>query len=209
MNNPPLRLAAMASGTGTNLGAILDNIKKGLLNCEMRLVLSNNSNAGALHIARAYGIVAIHLSKEQFPGQNEFDDRLLQLLQEYQVEMIVLAGYLKKLSSKVVRAYKHKILNIHPALLPSFGGKGMYGHRVHQAVLDYGCKVSGVTVHLIDDEYDSGPPIMQRCVPVQFDDTADTLAARILQEEHKIYSDVIQLFAERRVEIHGRKVIIK
>lgn len=209
MKFPPLRLAVLASGSGTNLGAIVANISSGNLDSEIRLVISNKAEAGALKIAKSHGIPAFHLELSQFPNQNAFDDYFLQLLAQHQVEMIILAGYLKKLSAGVVQGYRQRILNIHPALLPAFGGKGMYGHHVHQAVLDYGCKVSGVTVHIVDPEYDSGPPILQRCVPVLQDDTPESLAARILIVEHQIYSEAIQLFAERRVEISGRKVIIK
>lgn len=209
MKFPPLRLAVLASGSGTNLAAIIANIESGKLDSEIRLVISNKAEAGALAIARSHGIPAFHLEASQFPDPNAFDDNFLQLLSRHQIEMIILAGYLKKLSAQVVQTFRRRILNIHPALLPAFGGKGMYGHHVHQAVLDYGCKVTGVTVHIVDPEYDSGTPVLQRCVPVLQDDSAETLAARVLKEEHQIYSEAIQLFAERRVQINGRKVIIK
>jgi phosphoribosylglycinamide formyltransferase-1 len=191
------------------LAALLSAIEKGELHASIVAVISNKAEAGVLDIARARGIPAIHLSNELLPSTEEFDQALLQTLKEHQVEIIALAGYLKKLSSGIIRAYKHRIVNIHPALLPAFGGKGMYGQKVHQAVLDYGCKVSGVTVHLVDEEYDTGPPILQRCVPVKEDDTVETLAARVLEQEHQIYAEALQLFAEERIEIQGRKVIIK
>ncbi len=199
----------LASGRGSNLAALLSAIEKGELHASIVAVISNKAEAGALDIARTHGIPAFHLSTDPLPSPEEFDQALLQTLQEHRVEVIALAGYLKKLSSNIIRAYKHRIVNIHPALLPAFGGKGMYGHKVHQAVLDYGCKVSGVTVHLVDEEYDTGPPILQRCVPVNEDDTAETLAARVLGQEHQIYAEALQLFAEERIEIQGRKVIIK
>jgi len=198
-----------ASGRGSNLAALLSAIGKGELHATIVAVISNKAEAGALDIARTHGIPAIHLSSELFSSPDEFDQTLLQVLQEHRVEIIALAGYLKKLSSSIIRAYKHRIVNIHPALLPAFGGKGMYGHKVHQGVLDYGCKVSGVTVHLVDEGYDTGPPILQRCVAVKEDDSAETLAARVLEQEHQIYAEALQLFAEERIEIHGRKVIIK
>jgi len=113
------------------------------------------------------------------------------------------------IGTEIIRKFKNRILNIHPALLPSFGGKGMYGHFVHQAVLNYGCKVSGVTVHLVDEEYDNGAPIIQRCVPVMEDDTPETLAARVLKIEHQVFSEAIQFFADGRIKISGRKVKIK
>ncbi len=204
-----LRLAVLASGRGSNFEAILNNIKQGRLDASIRVVISNKASAGALEIARQNRIAAVHISKKQFPEQEQFDEQLLSILNEYQVNFIVLAGYLKMLSPFVVRKFKNRILNIHPALLPSFGGKGMYGIKVHEAVLDYGCKVSGVTVHLVDEKYDTGSPVLQRCVPVQDDDTPETLAARVLKEEHQIYTEALQLFAQDRVEIEGRRIKIK
>ncbi len=204
-----LRLAVLASGRGSNFEAILNNIKQGRLDASIRVVISNKASAGALEIARQNRIAAVHISKKEFPGQEQFDEQLLSILNEYQVNFIVLAGYLKMLSPFVVRKFKNRILNIHPALLPSFGGKGMYGIKVHEAVLDYGCKVSGVTVHLVDEKYDTGSPVLQRCVPVQDDDTPETLAARVLKEEHQIYTEALQLFAQDRVEIEGRRIKIK
>jgi phosphoribosylglycinamide formyltransferase-1 len=204
----PLRLVAFASGGGSNVRAIYNNILDGKLNAELVGVISNNSSCGALEHAREHDIAAFHISSKQFDRSTDFEKRLLDVLSELKTDMVILAGYMKMMPESVVRAYKNKMLNIHPALLPSFGGKGLYGHFVHEAVLDYGCKVSGVTVHLVDAEYDTGAPILQRCVPVKNDDTPDSLAARVLKEEYKIYSDAIQLFAEGRVNINGRKVTI-
>lgn len=203
-----LRLVAFASGGGSNVRAIHTNIVAGKLNAELVGVISNNSTCGALELARLHNIPAFHLSRIQFDSSKDFEEKLLKILADLQTDMVILAGYMKMMPEAVVRAYKNKMLNIHPALLPSFGGKGLYGHFVHEAVLDYGCKVSGVTVHLVDAEYDTGAPVLQRCVTVENDDTPETLAARVLKEEHKIYSDAIQLFAEGRVKIDGRKVTI-
>jgi len=204
-----LRLAILASGRGSNFEAILNNIKKGNLAASIQVVISDRAGAGALNIARDNGIAAVHLSKKQFPDQQAFDQQFLSVLERFQVNFIVLAGYLKMLSPVIVRKYKNRILNIHPALLPSFGGKGMYGIHVHEAVLDYGCKVSGVTVHLVDEQYDTGPPVLQRCVPVEDDDTPETLAQRVLKVEHQIYTEALRLFSQDRVEIIGRRVKIK
>jgi phosphoribosylglycinamide formyltransferase-1 len=204
-----LKIAVLASGGGTNLKAVLEARSGGRLSADIVLVVSNNSDAGALQIARSFGIPALHLSAKLFANEAELDAAFLAAFEENEVELIALAGYMKKISPAILRQFKGRILNIHPALLPAFGGKGMYGSRVHQAVLDYGCKISGVTVHLVDEEYDSGPPILQRAVPVEQDDSAETLAARVLLEEHKIYAEALQLFAENRVKIEGRKVIIK
>ncbi len=205
----PLRVAVLASGTGTNLASILRATQNGTLSAKIVLVISNKIEAGALEIARKFGVHTLHLSLEQFESQEDLDQAFLSAFKEYNVELIALAGYLKKIGSSIIRKYKHRMLNIHPALLPSFGGKGMYGIKIHQAVLDYGCKVSGVTVHLVDEEYDSGIPILQRCVPVKDDDTPGTLAARVLEHEHEIYVETLQLFAENRIEVQGRQVIIK
>jgi len=204
-----LQLGVLASGRGSNFEAIVKQIKRKKLDAEVRVVVSNIAAAGVLEIAQKNQIPAVHLSKKQFPDQEQFDGELLKILLDHQVNFIVLAGYLKMLSPIIVRPFKNRILNIHPALLPSFGGHGMYGHHVHQAVLDYGCKVSGVTVHLVDESYDTGAPVLQRCVPVHEGDTAETLASRVLKVEHKIYSEALQLFAEGRVEITGRCVNIK
>jgi phosphoribosylglycinamide formyltransferase-1 len=204
-----LQLAVLASGRGSNFEAILNNIKQGKLAASIQVVISNKSSAGALEIARQNGIPAVHISKSEFPEQEQFDIQLLSILNQYGANFIVLAGYLKMLSPFVVRKFKNRILNIHPALLPSFGGRGMYGIHVHEAVLEYGCKVSGVTVHLVDEAYDTGPPVLQRCVPVQDGDTPEILAARVLKVEHQIYTEALQLFVEDRIEIVGRQVKIK
>ncbi len=204
----PLRLVAFASGGGSNVRAIYHNILNGELNAELVGVISNNSTCGALEHARENGIAAFHISARQFENSSDYEHRLLEALHELNTDMVILAGYMKRMPETIVRTFKNRMLNIHPALLPSFGGKGLYGRHVHEAVLDYGCKVSGVTVHLVDAEYDTGAPVLQRCVPVKNDDTPETLAARVLKEEHKIYSDAIQLFAEGRIKIDGRSVTI-
>lgn len=204
-----LRLAVLASGRGSNFEAILKNIESGKLKAAIQVVVSNKASAGVLEVARHHQIPAIHISAKEFPQQEMFDEKLLAILGKYNANFVVLAGYLKMLSPSIIRAYKNRILNIHPALLPSFGGKGMYGHHVHQAVLDYGCKVTGVTVHLVDEQYDTGAPILQRCVPVLDDDDAESLAARVLKTEHQIFTEALQLFAEDRVELVGRRAEIK
>jgi phosphoribosylglycinamide formyltransferase 1 len=204
----PIRLGVLASGRGSNLEAILKNIENGTCNARVVAVLSNVSTAGALVIAGQHNIPAFHISQKQFPGEQEFVNRLLSVLDEHAIDLIILAGYLKKVPADVIRHYRNKILNIHPALLPAFGGHGLYGHFVHEAVLAFGCKVSGATVHIVDEEFDSGVPVIQKCVPVLDDDTPETLASRVLEVEHKIYSQAIQLFAEDKIRIDGRTVRI-
>ncbi len=204
-----LNLVALASGGGTNLQAIIDNIEKGILNAQIKAVISNNSKSGALERARNHNIPAIHLSHKQFATPEEFDQKLLSILKENETDLIILAGYMKMLSPNVVRAYKNKILNIHPALLPSFGGSGMYGIHVHEAVIDSGVKVTGVTVHLVDEIYDHGAIIVQKCVPVLAEDTPEILQQRVLPHEHELYSKAIRLFAEGKVEIKDKKAYIR
>jgi phosphoribosylglycinamide formyltransferase-1 len=204
-----LNLVVLASGGGTNLQAIIDNIEAGKLNAQIKAVISNNSKAGALERARNHNIPAIHLSHKQFATPEEFDEKLLSILKENETDLLVLAGYMKMLSPTIIRAYKNRILNIHPALLPSFGGSGMYGIHVHEAVINAGVKVTGVTVHIVDEIYDHGAIVMQKTVPVLDDDTPESLAERVLKVEHQTYSEALQLFAEGKVEIKDNKAFIK
>ena len=180
-----LNLIVIASGGGTNLQAIIDNIEAGKLSARIKAVISNNSKSGALERARNHNIPAIHLSHKQFATPEEFDLKLLSILKENDTDMVVLAGYMKMLSPVIIREYKNRIINIHPALLPSFGGPGMYGIHVHEAVIKAGVKVSGVTVHLVDEIYDHGAIVIQKTVPVMDDDTPESLAERVLKVEHQ------------------------
>jgi len=204
----PLKIAVLASGEGTNLQAIIDAIKEGRLKAEIKAVISNNSGSGALWRAKEEGLFGLHLSHRQFATPEEFNHNLLKILQDREVELIVLAGYMKMLSPKVINAYRNRILNIHPALLPSFGGKGMYGQRVHQAVIEYGVKLTGVTVHIVDEEYDHGPIVLQRAVKVLEGDDPESLSKRVLEVEHKLYPEAIRFFAEKRIRVEGRRVKI-
>ena len=204
-----LKLLVLASGGGTNLQAIIDSIEQGKLNAEIKAVVSNNSKAFCLERARTHSIQAIHLSHKMFATTEEFDQKFLSILKENEVDMIILAGYMKMLSPTVVRAYKNRILNIHPALLPSFGGEGMYGIHVHEAVINSGAKITGVSVHLVDEVYDHGIIVLQQSVPVLDNDTPESLQQRVLEIEHKLYPQTIQLFAEDRVEIMGNKARLK
>ncbi len=204
-----LNLVVLASGGGTNLQAIIDHIEDGKLNAQIKAVISNNSKAGALERARNHNIPAIHLSHKQFATPEEFDQKLLSIFKESQTDMLVLAGYMKMLSPVIIREYKNRIINIHPALLPSFGGSGMYGIHVHEAVIKSGVKVTGVTVHMVDEVYDHGAIVMQKTVPVIDDDTPESLAERVLKVEHQTYSEALQLFAEERVGIKDNRTFIK
>ena len=202
------RLGALASGGGTNLQAIMDRCASGDLPARMAVVISNNSGSGALERARRAGVPTCHLSGRTHPDPQALDRAIAEVFQSYGVDLVVLGGYMKKLGPVTLRAYSNRILNIHPALLPAFGGKGMYGLRVHQAVIESGAWISGVTVHLADEEYDHGPIVAQEAVRVGPDDTPESLAARVLEVEHRLYWEVVRLFAERRVAVEGRRVRI-
>ncbi len=203
-----LELGVFASGRGSNFQAILRAIEEGKLFAKVKVLISNNPEAGAIDLARAHQVPAEVISSANFTLREEFVNALASILESYQVNFIALAGYLKRVPPEIVSAYRNRILNIHPALLPSFGGKGMYGLRVHEAVLSYGCKVTGVTIHLVDEQYDAGPIVLQRCVPVMENDTPETLAERVLAVEHELYPMALQLFAENRIQVEGRKVRI-
>ena len=205
-----LRVGVLASGGGTNLQAIMDNCAAGEVDARVVVVISD-VECGALARARKAGIPAEHIDrrdKQRHPTREAFDRAVLERLRAHEVELVCLAGYLRVMTPELVGAYAGRMMNIHPALLPSFGGAGMWGHHVHQAVLEYGCKVSGVTVHFVTLGTDEGPIILQRAVPVEEGDTPDSLAARILPHEHGLYSQAIQLFAEGRLRIEGRRVRI-
>ncbi len=197
-----LNIAAFASGKGSNLKAILDAIGCGHIhNARIVLVISNNSDSGALAVGREYGVPALHMSRKNYETDESYAAAIQKVLSDHNVNFIVLAGYMKKIDPVIVRAYKHRILNIHPALLPGFGGQGMYGLRVHEAVLAAKQKQSGATVHLVDEEYDRGPIILQKHVDVAEDDTPESLAAKVLEIEHQIYPEAIRLFAEGNIRI--------
>ncbi|MCX6145324.1 MAG: phosphoribosylglycinamide formyltransferase [Ignavibacteriales bacterium] len=203
-----MNIGVFASGRGSNFQAILSAIERGILPARVTVLLSNKIDAGAFEIANAYSLPTVHLSQKQFADEALYAAAMLEVLRSHNVELIALAGYLKKIPTIVVREFRDRILNIHPALLPSFGGQGMYGHHVHEAVLASGVKLSGATVHLVDEEYDRGPIVLQRTVAVDELDTPETLAAKVLKVEHEIYPLALKAFAENRATIHGRSVWI-
>jgi len=209
MSNRYLNIAVFASGKGSNFRAILNAIKAGKIqDARVVLVISNNSDAGALVTARENNIPTLHISRMQFLAEEEFNGTLLEKLKEYSVNFIVLAGYMKKVDVSLIRVFKNRIVNIHPALLPKFGGSGMYGIHVHEAVIAEKENISGVTVHIVDEEYDHGPIVLQQTVPVVDSDTPESLAARVLKVEHEIYPEAVKLFAEGRIKVEGQIVTI-
>lgn len=194
-----LNIGVLISGGGTNLQAIIDETKSGGINGKVKLVISNKEDAYGLERARLSGIKAVYETDE---------DKIIGLLKENNIDLIVLAGYLKIITPKFVDEFRNKIINIHPSLIPSFCGKGYYGEKVHQGVIDYGAKVTGATVHFVDEGADTGAIIMQETVNVEQGDDAKSLAKRVLEVEHRILKESIRLFCENKLSIQGRRVFI-
>lgn len=201
-----LHLAVFVSGRGSNFRSIQRAIAESRLDARIAVAISNRDDAPALEFASGMGIAA-----RSFAGipAAQHGAWLHDTLAAFDVNFIALAGYMKLVPPEIVVAYRQRIVNIHPALLPAFGGKGMYGHHVHEAVIASGAKVSGATVHLVDEEYDRGPIVAQRCTPVREDDTAESLAARVLEIEHELYPEALRLFAEERVAVRGNRTFIR
>jgi phosphoribosylglycinamide formyltransferase 1 len=190
-----LSIAVFASGGGTNLQALIDASKAGVFFGKVKVVISNNSAAFALTRAKRENIPACHVSSKTCPDPKQLVERLQAILQERDVSLIVLAGYMKLLPLEIIRLYRSRIINIHPALLPKYGGQGMYGLNVHKAVLESGDRLSGATVHFVDEAYDRGPILIQRTAPVLPNDTPETLASRVLEIEHKILPLAVGIFS--------------
>jgi phosphoribosylglycinamide formyltransferase-1 len=204
MRSAPLVLGVLASGRGSNLQAILDAIAGGCCPARVAVVVSDRKDAPALDRARRAGIRAMHLDPHAFPDRVSFDEAVAAVLDEHGVELVCLAGYMRVLSPPFVRRYRARILNVHPALLPAFPGL----HAQRQA-LEQGVRVAGATVHFVDEGVDTGPIVLQAAVPVRDGDTEETLSARILVEEHRLYPEAVRLFAEGRLEVAGRRVRIR
>lgn len=202
----PIRLAVLLSGGGTTLQNLLDRIAANRLDATVAVVVSSRAEAFGLERARRAGVPSVTVARRAHPDGAAFNDALHAALEPHAVDLVVLAGFLSLFEPRA--RYAGRVLNIHPALIPAFCGEGFYGHRVHEAVLAAGVKVSGCTVHFADEHYDRGPIILQGCVPVLEDDTPDTLAARVLALEHELYPQAIQLVAENRLRVEGRRVRI-
>lgn len=202
------KLGVLVSGhsRGTNFQAILSAIHEGQLHAHMALLVATNAEHGAVEKAKAAGVKALVLPPESEPDALAWDHRVADALYEEGVSILALAGYLRMISPVLLEAFPNRILNVHPALLPSFGGKGMYGMRVHQAVLEYGCKVSGCTVHLVNERYDTGPIIAQACVPVEENDTPETLSARVQMQEHRLFPRCIEMVIQDQLRVEGRRI---
>ncbi|MGD8717214.1 MAG: phosphoribosylglycinamide formyltransferase [Candidatus Zixiibacteriota bacterium] len=197
-----LRIGALASGGGSNLQAIIDACEAGRIDGCVAVVISNNSKAGALDRARRHGIPTRHLSHARYPDDADLDRAFVEALREYDVNVVVLAGYMKKRGPEFLRAFPRRVLNIHPALLPGpHGGRGKYGIHVHESVLAAGDKVTGVTIHLVDEEYDHGPVVARRELPVEDGDTPETLQRRVLDVEHELYPETLAALARGEIDL--------
>lgn len=198
-----VNLGVLASGSGSNLQAIIDNIEAGRLDAQIKIVISNIPDVYALERARKHGIPSMFIPHKGFKRE-EYDQKMVEALKANKVELVILAGFMRIITHVLLRAFPMKVVNIHPALLPAFPGT-----HVWQMEVDSGVKFAGCTVHFVDEGTDTGPIIIQAVVPVYDDDSAETLNARILKQEHKIFSQAIQLYAEGRLEIKGRRVLAK
>ncbi len=198
------RIAVLLSGRGSNFRALYKATKEGKIPAEIVLVITDKKDAPGAESAREYGIETLYFRRKDYPDRVSFDMAIADAIEERNIDLICLAGYMRILTPEFVRRFKGRIMNIHPALLPAFPGL----HAQKQAI-DYGVRYSGATVHFVDEGVDSGPIILQAVVPVYQDDTEETLAERILKEEHRIYPEAVRLFFEGRLEIRGRKVFIR
>lgn len=199
-----LKLGVLASGRGSNLQAIIDASLRGQIDAVVKIVVSDNASAYALERAKRHSIDTAFVNPKLYSSREEFDEAVIQILKKYDVDLICLAGFMRLLTPHFVNEYRNRIMNIHPALLPSF--PGLHAQR---KALNHGVKVSGCTVHFVDESIDMGPIIIQAAIPIFDDDTEETLSERILRYEHEIYPRAIQLFAEGRLEIRGRRVFCK
>ena len=206
-----LKIAVLVSGGGTNLQAIIDKIAEGVItNTEIAVVISNNKNAYALERARAHGIEALCISPKDFESREAFNQAFLDKLNSYNVDLVVLAGFLVVLPEMMIKEYTNRIVNIHPSLIPSFCGKGFYGLKVHEGVLARGVKVTGATVHFVDEGTDTGPIILQKAVEVEQGDTPEVLQRRVMEQaEWVILPKAIDLIANGRVKVEGRRTVIE
>ena len=204
----PLRVAVLASGRGSNLQAIIDGIEANQVQAAIVSVISNKKDAVALERARKHGLKDLYVDPKPFAGQPDsreaYDRALLAILQQHEVELVLLAGYMKIVTAVLVNAYANRMMNIHPSLLPSFPGLD-----VQKKAIEWGCKLAGCTVHFVTEGVDEGPIILQAAVPILDDDSPETLAARILVQEHRLYPRAVQLFAEGRLRVGGRRVFIE
>ena len=199
-----VKIAVLLSGSGTTLQNIIDRIDAGALDAQVACVVASREGVKGLERAENHNIPGHAVVRKNFDDVDSFSDALWNIIRKYEVDLVCLAGFMSLI--RVPEDFEARIMNTHPALIPAFCGKGMYGHHVHEAVLEYGCKLTGATIHFVDNEYDHGPIILQESVPVYDDDTPDSLAARVQAAERELYPRAIQLFAEGRLRLEDRHV---
>lgn len=202
------KIAVLASGGGTNFQAVIDAVAAGRIQGRVACLIYNRKAAGAAERARLAGIPAYYINKKTSPSAEAFCTAVHERIVACAADIVVLAGWLEILGAETVERFRNRIVNTHPALIPAFCGRGMYGHHVHDAVLAFGAKVSGCTIHLVEEGVDTGPILFQRAVDVLPDDTAETLAARILPHEHRLLTEAVKLLCEDRISLEGRRVRI-
>ena len=206
-----MNICVFASGSGTNFKAIIDSVKSGFLSSKLSLLITNNPHCTAAEIAKENGIAVSYINRKLYPGltDNLYSEKFLEVLEKNEIDFIVLAGYMKKIPDEVISRFRDRIINTHPALLPLFGGKDMYGINVHKAVIASGMKVSGITIHFVEENYDEGKIIFQKCCEVNNVDDEFSLQEKIKKLEHKYYPEIIKKFENNEVEIVSGKVFIK
>jgi formyltetrahydrofolate-dependent phosphoribosylglycinamide formyltransferase len=202
----PVRLGVLISGGGSTLQYLMDQVTAGTLRAEITVVIASRADAGGCERARRAGIPIVIVPRKDYADVERFNDALHVALDRFPIDLVILAGFLSMFQPR--QRYSGRVMNIHPALIPAFCGRGFYGRKVHEAVLQAGVRISGCTVHFADDEYDHGPIILQGTVPIRDDDTADTLAARVYAVEKELYPEAIRLWAAGRLQIEGRRVRI-
>jgi phosphoribosylglycinamide formyltransferase-1 len=203
----PVKIGVLISGGGTNLQAVIDNTKNGNINGEIKLIISNKKEAYGLKRGEIAGIETLYIDSKSFDSDRDYNLKIIKEFKDRDVELIILAGYLKVLSPEFIKEFKDKIINIHPSLIPQFSGKGYYGDRVHTEVLKSGVKTTGATVHFVDEGTDTGPIILQEKVDVNCKDDLDSLKKKVLSLEHKLLVQAVKLYCEDRIKIEGRLVI--
>lgn len=206
---PVKKIGVLISGSGTNLQSLIDEINKGNINGEIAVVISNKKDAYGLERARSSKIDAVFVDEKKYKDFELFNDAIIAELKSRDVDLVVLAGYIKILSGKFIEQFKNKIINIHPSLIPSFCGRGYYGMRVHEAAIAYGVKISGATVHFVDEGADTGPIIFQDVISVSDSDTAEVLQKNVLVLEHRLLPLAVKMYCEDRLCVKGRRVVIK
>lgn len=206
-----MNICIFASGSGTNFKAILEAKESGYLESDILLLITNNSHCPAVEIAKENNVDYCHISRGIFPdlSNKDYSKKFVDSLRMHNIDFIVLAGYMQMIPNEVIQNFENRIINIHPAVLPLFGGKGMYGVNVHKSVIASGMRVTGITIHFVDKNYDEGKIIFQKCINVDFDDDEFSLQKKVHRLEHKYYSEIIKLFEEQRIEIINGKVRVK